>query len=105
MGFRSKNLLLVVAVLTPEFRLAAQGKPPGNNEERALERLAIQSRLKSALDRDYNEQPADELLTLAIQHTDIAIPEIKRRLSTYSQQSRKKLDKNPAIHADALAYV
>jgi hypothetical protein len=42
---------------------------------------------------------------LAIQHSEVAVPELKQRLIAHSRQFRKALAGNSAIHADALAYV
>jgi hypothetical protein len=105
MGFRSTRFAFVITVLASgHSTLIGQETPNRNSEQNRVER-EIKTNLTLALDRDYGNQPADDLLMLAIQHSDVAVPELKRRLSAYNQQSRKKLEGNPAVHADALAYV
>ena len=65
----------------------------------------FRTKLAEALDRDYRKQTADELLMMSIQHSDVAVPELRQRLIAHSRQFRKALTGNSAIHADALAYV
>jgi len=103
MGNRTKrSLILMVSSLLvfcyKDSMVNAQTNSPETGEE-------VKAKLKTALDRDYGDRPADDLLMLAIQHSDVAVPELKRRLIAQSQQFRKALSRNSAIHADALAYV
>jgi hypothetical protein len=107
MNMRSRFLFAFV-LCTVDLAAAPQDHPSatqqtnGNNEP---EQQDVRTGFSIVLDRDYSHQSADELLTFAIQHSDVAVPELKRRLIAYSQQSRKTLVGNAAIHADALAYV
>jgi hypothetical protein len=108
MNMRSQ-LPLAFVLCTVVFAASPQDYPPGTEQTNGGESQQVESdvrtRLSIVLDRDYSHQPADELLTFAIQHSDVAVPELKRRLIAYSQQSRKALAGNAALHADALAYV
>ena len=105
MAFRSTQFAFLVASLASGYpALIGQETTNRTSEQNRVER-EIKTKLTLALDRDYGNQPADDLLMLTIQHSDVAVPELKRRLTAYSQQSRKKLAGNSAVHADALAYV
>jgi hypothetical protein len=105
MASRSKRLAILITALASDYStLIGQETPSGNSEQNRVER-EIKAKLTLELDRDYGNQPADDLLMLAIQHSDFAVPELKRRLIAHSQQSRKALAGQSAIHVDALAYV
>jgi hypothetical protein len=90
------SLLFTIGLL--DSTAIAQAISPNTQTE-------IRAKLAVALDRDYSNRPADELLTLAIQHSDIAVPELKRRLRAASQKHREKLDSKNSVYGDALAYV
>ena len=96
--------LMVTATLSPA---GAQERP--TDKPRAIpsdaEDALFRIRLAEALDRDYSKQTADELQMLSIQRSDVAVPELQRRLSVFSHQGQETLPRNAAIHADALAYV
>lgn len=96
--------LMVTATLSPS---GAQERP--TDKPRAIpsdaEDALFRIRLAEALDRDYSKQTADELQMLSIQRSDVAVPELQRRLSVFSHQGQETLPRNAAIHADALAYV
>jgi hypothetical protein len=105
MGFRSTRVaFLITALASGHSTLIGQETPNPNSAQNSVER-EIKTKLTLALDRDYGNQPADDLLMLAIQHSDLAVPELKRRLIAYGQQPRKTLGGSTTIHADALAYV
>jgi hypothetical protein len=103
-----RNLFSVAFVLCAVDLAAAPLDRPSDTQQASVgrsEQQDVRARLSIVLDRDYSNQPADELLMLAIQYSDLAVPELKRRLIANSPQSRKALAGNTAIHADALAYV
>jgi hypothetical protein len=108
MNMRSRFLFAFV-LCTVGLAATPQDHPSGTQQTNVgksqQEERDVRTRLSILLDRDYSRQSADELLTFAIQHSDIAVPELKRRLSAYSQQSRKTLTGNAGLHADALAYM
>ncbi len=103
------RFLFAFVLSTVDLAAALQDHPSATQQTNVgkseQEQRDVRTRLSIVLDRDYSHQAADELLTFAIQHSDVAVPELKRRLIAYSQQSRKTLAGNAAIHADALAYV
>ena len=100
------NLVVVAFMLCAVDLAAARQDRPSNAQQASVgEQQDVRTKLSVLLDRDYRNQPADELLMLSIQHSDVAIPELQRRLSVFSRQSRKTLTANATIQADALAYV
>lgn len=98
--------LIFIAALGHPAAMGQESTPTRAEAKRAeAERMAIKSKLEAALDRDYEQSTPDELLMLSLQHSDIAVPELKRRLTDSVQQRPKTLARNSTVQADALAYV
>src|SRR6266705_2492048 len=96
MASKSKLVSLALLRMSLSFAWIAMAQENATQNKQIIrteaERLQLKSKLAAALDRDYGNQSADELLMLAIQQSDIAVPEIKQRLSTYRRDARRKVD-------------
>ena len=108
MGYKALTRLVPLIFIAALGHPSATAQQPNSTTAEAkrveAERLAIKSKLQAALDRDYAKSTPDELLLLSIQHSDIAVPELKRRLTDSLPQRSKVLSRNAAVQADALAY-
>jgi hypothetical protein len=105
MDSRSTRFAFLVTAVTLGHPTLIGQETPNRDAEQSRVQAEIKAKVTTALERDYWNQPTDELLMLAIQHSEVAVPELKRWLRAYNQKAPKKLEGNPAIHADALAYV